>query len=246
MKKEQRIALVTGANRGLGREVALRLAEAGMFVWVSARNPHSAEEVVAAIRQAGGSAVAIAIDVTEQTSIDAAVAKVTQDSGQLDVLVNNAGIMIEGGWVGNTAATVSAEVLRRTFDTNFFALVSVTQAFLPLLRKSGDASIVNLSSIMGSSTIHAVLNGPLAYTKPFAYDASKAAVNAFTVHLAAAVANDGIVVNSAHPGWVRTALGTDAAELAVADGVKTIVDLALRRKGSPSAEFVHDGAALPF
>lgn len=246
MKNEKRIALVTGATRGLGREVALRLADAGMFVWVAARNPHAAEEVVSAIRQAGGSAAAVALDVTDQTSVDASAAQVQAASGRLDVLVNNAGIMIEGSWVGNTAATVSPEILRQTFDTNFFALVSVTHAFLPLLKKSGDASIVNLSSVMGSSTIHAVADGPLAYTKPFAYDASKAAVNAFTVHLAAAVANDGIVVNSAHPGWVRTALGTDAAELSVAEGVKTIVDLALRRKGSATAEFVHDGAALPF
>jgi NAD(P)-dependent dehydrogenase (short-subunit alcohol dehydrogenase family) len=164
----------------------------------------------------------------------------------VDVLVNNAGIMIEGEWVGNTAATVSAQVLKQTFEVNFFGLVAVTHAFLPLLRQSGDASIVNVSSVMGSSTLHAIPDGPLAYTKPFAYDASKAAVNAFTVHLAAALVKDGIVVNSAHPGWVKTDLGTQAAELSVEDGAKTILEMALYRTSSPTAQFAHNGAALPF
>lgn len=246
METSKRIALVTGASRGLGREVALRLGERGHLVWVAARSEQEAEPVALAIRQKGGQAQAVVLDVTDASSIERARVRVAETSERLDVLVNNAGIMIDGPWVGNTAATVGADVLRQTFDVNFFGLVAVTHAFLPLLRTSGDASIVNVSSAMGSSTLHADLAGPLAYAKPFAYDSSKAAVNAFTVHLAAALAGDGIVVNSAHPGWVKTALGTDAAELSVEDGAKTIVEMALYRKSGPTAQFAHNGASLPF
>lgn len=246
MENSTRIALITGAGRGLGREVALRLAEQNHFVWVAARSEGVAEPVVQEIRRRGGQARALALDVVDAASIEHARGRVADATQRLDVLVNNAGIMIDGPWVGNTAATVRPEVLRQTFEVNFFGLVAVTQAFLPLLRKSGDASIVNLSSVMGSSTLHADLAGPLAYTKPFAYDASKAAVNAFTVHLAAAVLEDGIVVNSAHPGWVKTELGTDAAELSIEDGAKTIVEMALYRKTGPTAQFAHNGAPLPF
>ena len=246
MEKSARIALITGATRGLGREVALRLASQNHYVWVGARTAADAEPVVAEILRAGGKAAGLALDVADPTSIERAADRVLQHSERLDVLVNNAGIMIDGPWVGNTAATVSADVLRKTFDVNFFGLVAVTHAFLPLLRRSGDASIVNVSSVMGSSTLHAIPEGPLAYSKPFAYDASKAAVNAFTVHLAAAVAQDGIVVNSAHPGWVKTKLGTQDADMSIEDGAKTIVEMALYRKAGPTAQFAHDGKPLPF
>lgn len=246
MKNNARIAVITGATRGLGREVALRLASQNHTVWVGARDEAAAAPVVAEISRAGGKALALALDVIDHAGIERAAARVLQYSERVDVLVNNAGIMIEGAWVGNTAATVSADVLKQTFEVNFFGLVAVTQAFLPLLRQSGDASIVNVSSVMGSSTLHAIVEGPLAYTKPFAYDASKAAVNAFTVHLAAALAQDGIVVNSAHPGWVKTALGTEAADMSIEDGAKTIVEMALYRKSGPTAQFAHNGALLPF
>lgn len=246
MEISKRIALITGANRGLGREVALRLAERQHFVWVAARSEREADPVVLEIRRSGGQANALTLDVTDVASIESARARVAEESQRLDVLVNNAGIMIEGPWVGNTAASVSADVLRQTFDVNFFGVVAVTHAFLPLLHASGDASIVNVSSVMASSTLHADLAGPLAYTKPFAYDSSKAAVNAFTVHLAAALVDAGIVVNSAHPGWVKTALGTEAADLSVEDGAKTIVEMALYRKSGPTAQFAHNGAGLPF
>jgi NAD(P)-dependent dehydrogenase (short-subunit alcohol dehydrogenase family) len=230
----------------LGREVALSLAAQNHFVWVAARNEKVAAGVVKEIEEKGGKAEALRLDVADLTSVKAAAESVSKRSGKLDVLVNNAGIMIEGEWVGNTSTSVSLEVLKKTFDVNFFGLVGVTQAFLPLLKKSGDASIVNVSSVMGSSTLHAQPEGPLSYTKPFAYDASKAAVNAFTVHLAFAVVDDGIVVNSAHPGWVRTDLGSSAAPLSIEDGAKTIVTMALYRKGGPTAQFAHDGQSLPF
>jgi NAD(P)-dependent dehydrogenase (short-subunit alcohol dehydrogenase family) len=246
MEHSSRIALVTGANRGLGREVARRLAQVGLEVWVGARTPEHAEAAAADVRELGGRARPVAIDVTDVASVERAAALIEETSERLDVLVNNAGVMLDGAWVGNTAPEVSDEVLRTTFDVNLFGVVRVTRAMLPLLRKSRDASIVNVSSVMGSLGIHAQPDGPLVYTKPFAYDASKAALNAFTVHLAAAVRDDGILVNSGHPGWVRTTLGTDAAELSIEEGAQTLVELALLRQGGPTATFTHAGNELPW
>jgi NAD(P)-dependent dehydrogenase (short-subunit alcohol dehydrogenase family) len=164
----------------------------------------------------------------------------------LDVLVNNAGIMKDGSWVGNTSATVSSEILRETFEKNFFGVVALTQAVWLLLKNSGHASVVNVSSIMGSNTIHAQVDGPLAQTKPFAYDASKAALNAFTTHLASVGVEHGIKVNSAHPGWVKTDLGSEYAPLSVEEGSRTIVDLALLEVDGFTGRFTHNGDVLPW
>src|SRR5262249_37414130 len=134
--------------------------------------------------------------------------------GELDVLVNNAGIHIEPADYGNpdgfnTTGTVTPEALRKTFETNFFSVVALTQALLPLIRKAPAGRIVNLSSILGSLALHADASSPIYDKKSFAYDASKTALNAFTVHLAQELRNTRIKVNSAHPGWVKTDMGGD-------------------------------------
>ena len=241
-----RIALVTGANRGLGQEVAERLAKAGLHVIVSGRNTQAIETVAAAIREQGGQADALELDTSDSASIQRAAQTVHSKFGRLDVLINNAGIMKDGTWVGNTSTTISSEILRETFETNFFGVVALTQALWPLLEKSGHASVVNVSSIMGSNTIHAQTDGPLAQTKPFAYDASKAALNAFTTHLASVGVEHGIKVNSAHPGWVKTDLGSEYAPLSVQEGSRTIVDLALLEVNGFTGCFTHNGDVLPW
>ena len=245
-KTPQRVALVTGATRGLGQETARQLARQGLHVLLGARRAASAQDTLAGIAQAGGSAEIIELDVDDAASIAAAARAIASRHGRLDVLVNNAGVMRDGAWNGNTAASVSDATLKATFQTNFFGQVALTQALWPLLRRRGHASVVNVSSIMGSNTVHANPQGPLAGFKPFAYDASKAALNAFTTHLAEIGAADGIKVNSAHPGWVRTELGTDHAPLGVAEGAQTIVDLALLPADGPTAQFVHRGEPLPW
>ncbi|MFZ5892746.1 MAG: SDR family NAD(P)-dependent oxidoreductase [Myxococcota bacterium] len=241
-----RIVLVTGATRGLGLEVASRLAVNGHLVVLAGRDARVAEQRAAEIRARGGEATAIALNVLEADSVDRAAQELSDRFGRLDVLINNAGVMLDGSWSGNTAPSVSESVLRQTFDTNFFAVVRVTQALLPILRRGRDPHIVNVSSLMGSLTLHAQADGPLSGFKPFAYDASKAALNAFTTHLAEAVKPAGIRVNSVHPGWVRTELGTSAATLSVEDGARPIVDLARLRTPFFTAKFIQEGGELPW
>jgi len=241
-----RVALVTGASRGLGLATARKLAAHAVHVWLGVREVGSAQGALAEIREAGGRADAVALDVTRPADIAAAVREIERACGCLDILVNNAGVMLDGGWLGNTALSGDDETLRRTFETNFFGTVALTRACWPLLVAAGHANVVNVSSRMGSNTIHADADGPLQGAKPFAYDASKAALNAFTTHLAEVGRGVAVQVNSAHPGWVRTALGTEHASLSIDEGVETIVQLALLAPGSRTGRFEHLGEALPW
>jgi NAD(P)-dependent dehydrogenase (short-subunit alcohol dehydrogenase family) len=159
--------------------------------------------------------------------------------------VNNAGMMKED-FAGSDASSVSGDVLRETFETNFFAVVRLTQTLLPLLRKSDAGRIVNLSSILGSLGVHSTPDSPIAQSKALGYNASKTALNAFTVHLAAELAATGIKVNSAHPGWVKTELGGQYAPMEIVDSAKTSVRLALLGPDGPTGGFFHEGATLPW
>ncbi len=169
---------------------------------------------------------------------------VEAEFGVLDILVNNAGFNPEAMDGTNTTTTVSDEDLRATFDTNFFAVVAVTNAFLPLLRKSAAGRIVNLSSILGSLTLHSSKTG--LGVMMLAYDASKTALNAYTVHLAKALQGTKIKVNSAHPGWVKTDMGGSGAQMELADGAKTGVTLATLEEDGPTGGYFHMGKTLPW
>jgi NAD(P)-dependent dehydrogenase (short-subunit alcohol dehydrogenase family) len=237
MTTTQTLSLVTGAGAGLGRETARRLVGLGHRVIVAAR---TADQARAAAAEIGGDSEPLELDVTDPAHRARAVAWLTERYGRLDVLVNNAGVNLGESWVGNSVLDVDSDVMRRTFEVNFFALVELTRALVPLLKKSPAGRIVNLSSIMGSLASHG-RGGPLWDNKPFAYDASKTAVNAFTVHLAHALAGDGILVNSAHPGWVKTALGGEYAPMTVEEGAETAVTLATLPSGGPSGGFFHRG-----
>ena len=141
----------------------------------------------------------------------------------------------------NTAEIVKAEVLREIFDVNFFALVSLTQKLVPLIKKSASGRIVNVSSILGSNSVQSDESSPWSSIKPFGYNASKAALNSFTVHLAAALKDSNIKVNSAHPGWVKTDLGGMNAPLEAPEGAKTSVSLA---SADFTGRFVHNGEEI--
>lgn len=238
------VALLTGASRGLGQAAAQRLAEAGLHVWLGVRDVAASHAVLEAIRGVGGSADLVKLDVTSSRDIDAAVRLIEEQSGRLDVLVNNAAVMLDGAWLGNTSLTASQEMLKATFEANFFGTVALTQAAWRLLEKAGHANVVNVSSRMGSNTIHADPDGPLKGAKPFAYDASKAALNAFTTHLAEVGRPVGVQVNSAYPGWVRTELGSEYADLSVEEGVETIVQLALLPADTRTGRFEHLGETV--
>jgi NAD(P)-dependent dehydrogenase (short-subunit alcohol dehydrogenase family) len=246
MATQKKVALVTGANRGIGLETARQLGQKGLTVIVAARTLKSAEETAAKLMAEGLDAVPLKLDVTDEKDRHAAAKTVEEKFGKLDILINNAGVGPQDGMFVIKAVHTTDEELQKVFGTNVFSVIGVTRAFLPLLKKSEAARIVNLSSILGSLTLHADPNSPIAGIKSFAYDASKAALNAFTIHLAAELKDTKIKVNSAHPGWVKTEMGTDQAPMEIPDGAKTSVELALIGADGPNGRFIHLGKELPW
>lgn len=243
----EKVALVTGASKGIGLETVRQLAVKGVYVLLGARTLSKAAESAAPLIAAGLPVEPIELDVTNAEQIASAVAAIEGKFGKLDILINNAGIMVESvDWSLNTTATVSPEILRKTYDTNFFGAVAVAQALLPLILKSAAGRIVNLSSILGSSTLHATEGSPIYNSKPFAYDSSKTALNAFTIHLAHALKDTPVKVNSAHPGWVKTEMGGEGAMMEITDGATTSVDLALLPADGPTGGYFHLGKPLPW
>ena len=252
MKSQDKIAFITGANRGLGLETARGLGKLDITVLLGSRDQSRGEKAADELRRDGVSQVEVVVfDVQNREQHRQLADLIEKKYGRLDILVNNAGIEKEGVEFGspdsfNTTSTVSQEVLKETFDVNFFAVVALTQMLLPLIRKSPAGRIVNLSSILGSLTIHSDPNSPIYNKKAFAYDATKTAINAFTVHLAAELRNTHIKVNSAHPGWVKTELGGSGANLDITEGGKTSVQLATLPEDGPSGAYIHLGQALPW
>ena len=172
------------------------------------------------MKREGIDARAIKLDVIDVGDRKAAVEAIERDFGRLDILVNNAAVNLDQGASLETSTT-PAKTLRDTFDTNFFAVVELTQMLLPLIRKSKAGRIVNVSSGQGSLTLLAPKGSPIYATKTFSYDASKSALNSFTLHLAHELQGTKIKVNSIHPGWVRTDMGGQQAPLGLVDGAKT-------------------------
>lgn len=248
----QKIAFVTGGNRGIGFQTALDLGtlpDAGIKVVIGSRNLESGREALEKLLSAGADADVLEFDITRPAHYQAAHDYFHSNFGQLDILVNNAGIAA-GGFpplgADHSAGEVPLDLLRNVFETNFFAQVALTQALLPLLRKSPAGRIVNLSSILASNTLHADPKSPIYHAKSFAYDASKTALNAFTIHLAYELRDTGIKVNSAHPGWVKTDMGGEMAPMEIKDGAKTSVALATLPENGPSGAFLHAGQPLPW
>ena len=242
-----KVAFITGANRGIGFETARELAEKGIHVVIGARNPEEGIAAAQKLRDKRLFADSIVFDVTNSEHHIEAAKYFEEKFGKLDILVNNAGIMLtaEDDRANNTSST-SENNLRKTFDVNFFAPVALTQKLLPLIKKSSSGRIVNLSSILGSLSMHADPKSSIYNSKIFAYNASKSALNAFTIHLAHELCNTSIKVNSAHPGWVKTAMGGKAAPMEVKDGAATSVRLALLPDDGPTGGFFHQNERLPW
>ena len=226
----EKIALVTGANRGIGREVARQLAEHGFRVMVGARKAEAGKKAAAEIGGGGGRAEFLEIDVADGASIQRAAKELAGRVDHLDVLVNNAGILGDGTL---TALNVGADIVRQTFETNTLGALLVAQAMVPLLHKAPDgARIINVSSGAGAL-------GEMTSWAP-AYSISKAALNAVTRQLAAVLRTRHIAVNSACPGWVRTDMGGAGASRSVAQGADTIVWLATEAPPTLTGKFVRD------
>lgn len=244
---QKKVALVTGANKGIGYETALQLGKEGILVIAASRNKEKGLAAVAQLKAAGVEAEYLKLDVDNDADIQSAYEFINRQFGKLDILVNNAGIQIESkAFSGNNSTSIDEVVLLQTFQTNFFKVVKLTNTLLPLIRKSDAGRIVNLSSILGSLQLHSTPGSPIYASKLFAYNASKTALNAYTIHLAAALADTSIKVNSAHPGWVKTDMGTDAAPMDVTEGAKTSVALATLPADGPSGQYIHMGEALPW
>lgn len=251
MATQEKVAFITGANRGIGLETARGLGELGITVLMGARDKAKGEQAAEGLKKKGIKAEAIAFDVGNRNDHKRLASMIAERFGRLDILVNNAGVAKDEADFGNpggfnTTSTVSDEILRETFDTNFFAVVALTQALLPMIRKAPSGRIVNLSSILGSLTLHLDPKSPIYDKKAFAYDASKTALNAFTVHLAMELKGTKIKVNSAHPGWVKTEMGGPAAPMEVSEGGKTSVQLATLPDDGPTGGFFHLGDPLPW
>ncbi|CAM5524142.1 Short-chain dehydrogenase OS=Streptomyces antimycoticus OX=68175 GN=SSPO_088520 PE=3 SV=1 [Streptomyces antimycoticus] len=198
-----RTALVTGANKGIGKDIARQLGAEGITVYVGSRD---AERGRRAVEEIGGGARLMVLDVTDPESIASAAARLDR----LDILVNNAGIMVDGA----TAPKADLEGFRRTYETNVFGVLAVTNAFLPALRRSPAPRIVNVSSGTGSLTWSADPEQPFVFSagSGAAYRSSKTALNALTLYTAQALASEGFKVNALAPGLRRTDLNARAAE----------------------------------
>jgi NAD(P)-dependent dehydrogenase (short-subunit alcohol dehydrogenase family) len=246
---QQKIALVTGANRGIGLETAAQLCLAGIHTILGVRSLEQDEQALKKLSARGITADILQLDVNDPSTHDAAYGYFNSRYGRLDILVNNAGVAggaFPGEGPEHRAADVPLDLLRRVFETNFFAQVALTKTLLPLLRNSAAGRIVNLASILGSLTLHAKPGSPIYDSKSFAYDASKTALNAFTIHLAYELRETKIKVNSAHPGWVKTDMGGPQAMMEIAEGAKTSVELALLPDDGPTGGFFHLGQPLPW
>jgi NAD(P)-dependent dehydrogenase (short-subunit alcohol dehydrogenase family) len=245
MANTRKVALITGANKGLGFEMARQLAQAGVTVVLAARDPQKGEAAAEKLRKEGLDVQFFKLDVTSKQDHATVAAFLQQKFERLDILINNAGISAEELGSGKVSTTTD-DVIRRTFEANFFAPVALTQTLLPLLKKSDAGRIVNMSSILGSQTLHADPKSPIYDFKSLSYDASKAALNSFTIHLAHELKDTKIKVNSAHPGWVKTDMGTDAAPMELPEGGKTGVELALLDDSGPTGGYFHLGKTLPW
>jgi NAD(P)-dependent dehydrogenase (short-subunit alcohol dehydrogenase family) len=238
------VALITGANKGIGLETTRGIARQGVHVILAARDEDQARRAAGQLQQQGASAETVRLDVTDDATIAAAVAQVETHHGHLDILVNNAGIMIDD--FARTPSQQSLQTWRETFAVNLFGQVAVTNAFLPLLRRSGAGRIVNVSSVLGSMSANTDPGSEFYDFKIPAYNVSKTALNAWTIHLAYELRDTPITVNAAHPGFVRTELHGVDAPMTAEEGAQTSIQLALANGDARSGQFIHEGAALPW
>jgi NAD(P)-dependent dehydrogenase (short-subunit alcohol dehydrogenase family) len=243
MPTAKRIALITGANKGLGFEISRQLGSLGMTVLIGARDKKRGFAAAEKLKTLGCDAHPMILDVTHEPSIGRAAEFISREYGRLDVLVNNAGIMEDSSL---TPSTTPLETLRSIFETNFFGVVAVTQGLLPLLLRSDAGRIVNLSSSLGSLTLHSDPASPIADMNILAYDSSKTALNALTVHFAHELRDTPVKVNSACPGWVKTDMGGPQAPGTVEQGADTPVWLATLPADGPTGGFFNSRQPVPW
>lgn len=238
-----KIALITGANKGLGKEIARQLGKQGFTVVVGARDERAGNQTVDELKKDGvKDAYAVKLEVTNPDQIASAAKWIGDKFGKLDVLVNNAGISLD--WDGSA---MTADKMRKTYDVNVVAQWQVSEGFYGLLSKSDDARIINHSSVLGSIGSYEKAFDQMSGFATYAYATSKAALNMMTLLQSKHLQDKKIAVAAAHPGWVKTDLGSDAAPMDVVDGAKTAVGLAtIARDKFPHGQLQHMGERLPW
>jgi NAD(P)-dependent dehydrogenase (short-subunit alcohol dehydrogenase family) len=245
-QQNSKVAFISGANRGIGFETARKLGELGITVVLGVRDIAKGQSAADQLKAQGIRAEVVHYDAAVPATADEVHAFIEREFGKLDILVNNAGVLKEHLLGANNSETISQETLQQTFQVNLFAVVDITQKLLPLIRKAPAGRIVNLSSILASQTLHSMANSPIDPAKGLAYNASKTALNTYTIHLAHALRDTPIKVNSAHPGWVKTELGGENAPMEVEDSWKTSVRLATLDANGPTGGFFHENESLPW
>ena len=242
-----KIALITGANRGLGFETARQLGRRGITTIVGARDAAKGEQAAERLREEGIDAHAVELDVTSGESVRAAAEHIRSEHGTLDILVNNAGILPEAA--AETADPMNVDLFRVTYETNVFGPVTVIREFLPLLRRSEAARIVNVSTTMGSLADQTDPTSPYYALDVPAYRTSKLALNGITVALAKELVDTPIKVNAICPGWVQTDLAPGNREHAPdtpEEGSRVVVEMATLPDNGPSGHFVDREGAVPW
>ncbi|MEV4757712.1 SDR family oxidoreductase [Micromonospora sp. NPDC049559] len=240
---EAKIALVTGANKGIGYEIARGLGGTGATVLVGARHRGRGTAAAEKLAAEGIRAVPLELDVTDPVSVSAAAATVEREHGRLDVLVNNAGVLLERG---QRPSQTPVALLERTYATNVYAVVLVTNALLPLIRRAASGRIVNVSSGLGSLGITSDPTGPYAAFPLLAYNSSKSALNAVTVSYANELRDTRIKVNAADPGYCATDLNGHAGPRTPEQGAIVAVRLATLPDDGPTARFFSEDGAEPW
>lgn len=241
MNTTKQTALVTGANKGIGFETARQLAQQGFTVWLGCRHKGRGEAAAQELAS-DGDVRFVGLDVTDTESVRAAAVHIGDETGALDVLVNNAGVAIAEG--EGLPSAVRLETIRRTFDVNFYGALRVTQAFLPLVRKAQAGRIVNVSSTMGSITTLVSPGNPLGQFPAFAYPTSKTLINALTGWFAVELNDTPIKINSVCPGYNATDLNNNRGTQHPSQGAKVVVRAATLPADGPSGGFFDVNGAV--
>jgi NAD(P)-dependent dehydrogenase (short-subunit alcohol dehydrogenase family) len=231
------VALVTGANKGIGYQIALGLCAKGCTVLLGCRDEERAERAVNSLRERGFQTSALILDVTRPETLAVAAAEIDAQYGKLDILVNNAGISAEQR---AKPSKVDLDLVRRVFETNVFGVIATTQAMLPLLLRSSQGRIVNLSSSLGSLTLTSDPDGPWSKFVLLGYNSSKAALNGVTVQFANELRETPIKVNSVCPGYVATDLNGNTGYRSPEEGANVAIQMATLPQDGPTGGFFND------
>jgi NAD(P)-dependent dehydrogenase (short-subunit alcohol dehydrogenase family) len=238
-----KIALITGANKGIGYEVARQLGAEGITVLLGARNPQLGETAEAKLKAEGADAHFILLDVTKAETIAKAEETIRSKYGRIDILVNNAGIVAKGD---GPPSLVDPQAVRDTLEVNFYGVLAVTQAMLPLVRNSPSGRIVMVSSGLGSITWNADPNWSFAAVKPLGYNGSKAILNMLTVQLAWELKDTPIKVNTVNPGYTATDLNGHSGHQSLEEGAAETVRQSLVPDDVPTGGFFETGGVVPW